>query len=689
MNGRLFLNAFALVSLLMVSARAMAAEPVRFFVSPDGDDSAAGTFVAPFATFEAARDAVRELREAAPHAGPATIECRGGLYFRTATFELSEQDSGTPDAPVIWQNYKNETVRLVGGIVLKPDWFRPVHNAARLARLHAPVRNKVRQCNLRQHGIENFGELGALGGGLGLFCGGERRPLGRWPNDGWSEARSAKTLELDHAAAAALAREGRFGPMLAFRYTGSSPRKWATLDGVWIRGIWQQEYWLDGWHPKDFDPEKRRLTMDFNAYPHLSDWRRFYVANVFEELDRPGEWYLDRKKGVLYLYPPERFGVEPLLASMLEPAMVRLSATAHVIIRGWTLEAMRGTAAVISGGTGNALEACTIRNARYAAMVSGGENNGLSGCGIYGLEGMGIHLNGGERKTLAAANLYVDNCHIHHYGQRLMNWQPGVKVQGVGNRVTHCAIHHAPQYAISYEGNDHRFEFNDLHHLCLEMSDVGVIGCGTDWTYRGNVIRCNYIHHIPERPYPGVCCVYFDNCASSALVHGNVFYKVPKAVMIGGGRDHAITNNLFIQCDVPVYMDNRGLRWDHFREGGPMYELLDKVNHDEPPWSTRYPKLARILDERPQAPLGNVLRRNVSVRSNWRNPEEVCRAMFQNNIEEQYMDVGENLVTDKDPGFADMSAQDFRLRKDSAVFKAIPGFEAIAFEKIGPHGKDG
>jgi hypothetical protein len=210
-----------------------------------------------------------------------------------------------------------------------------------------------------------------------------------------------------------------------------------------------------------------------------------------------------------------------------------------------------------------------------------------------------------------------------------------------------------------------------------------VIGCGTDWTYRGNVVRHNYIHDIPERPYPGVCGVYFDNCASSAEVFGNVFHNVPKAVMIGGGRDHVVANNVFIDCAVPVYMDNRGLRWGHFREGGPMYELLDKVNHDEPPWSTRYPKLARILDEIPQAPLGNTLVRNVSVRCDWRDPEEVCRSMFQNNIERPYMEVADNYVTEDDPGFVDMAAGDFRLREDSIVFEEVPGFRQIPFEDIG------
>ena len=29
-----------------------------------------------------------------------------------------------------------------------------------------------------------------------------------------------------------------------------------------------------------------------------------FVENIFEELDAPGEWFLDAKTGTLYFYPP-------------------------------------------------------------------------------------------------------------------------------------------------------------------------------------------------------------------------------------------------------------------------------------------------------------------------------------------------------------------------------------------------
>jgi hypothetical protein len=372
-----------------------------------------------------------------------------------------------------------------------------------------------------------------------------------------------------------------------------------------------------------------------------------------------------------------------LFASILNEAMLVLDNTSYVTISGLTLEVMRGPAVVVGGGQDNCIAGCTIRNAGQGVILAGGKNNGVLSCDICDLESMGIRMSGGDRRTLTPAGLYAANNHIHHYAQCLKTWQPGIQVKGVGNCVAHNRIHDAPQYAVSYQGNDHIFEFNNLYSVCLEMSDVGVIGCGTDWTFRGNVVRYNFIHHIPKRPYPGVIGVYFDNCVSSTQVFGNIFYDMEKAVLIGGGRDHIIANNIFIECETPVYLDNRGLRWDHFRPGGPMYDLLRKVNHDKPPWSLRYPKLARILDEYPQAPLGNILVNNVSYRSGWRDPEKVCRDTFQQNIGEQYMTIENNFVTDEDPGFVDAANMKFQLREDSIVYKRIPDFKKIPFEKIG------
>ena len=660
---------------------------VTFYVATDGNDANPGTKERPFASLEAARDAVRKLKRAGPLKQPVTVWIRGGVYPRTKTFQLKQEDSGTKDAPVVYRACEGQKVHLVGGQEIKASWLEPVKEATVLKRLAPGVRANARQVDLKAHGITDYGEMGGHAGGLKLFCNGKRLPLARWPNDGYALARRGKVIGLDPNGEPKLVDEGKTSKTAGFKFTGDPPNRWHSLEGVYLRGYWWEEYCFHAWTPKQVDPESQQITFGHTLRDYLKEWRRFYAANVLEEMDRPGEWYLDRKAGVLYLLPPHDLAQGQLQASMLQDTMVALDNTSYVTIRGLTLEVMRGGAVIVGGGTHNRIAGCIIRNANQGVTVAGGTNNGVVGCDIYDLEATGMRLSGGDRKTLTPAGHYAVNNHIHHYALLHKTWQPGIRIQGVGQRVAHNRIHHAPQYAISYDGNDHLFEFNDMHDLCLEMSDVGVIGCGTNWTYRGNVIRHNFIHHIPKRPYPGVVGVYLDNCACSADVIGNVFYKMTKPVMIGGGRDNIVRNNIFIECAIPVYMDNRGLRWEtrwgHFRPGGPMYKPLKEFKHDQPPWSTRYPKLARILDDMPQAPLGNIVERNVSVRSGWSDIEAVCRKTFSTHVNRGYLKMGDNFVTEDDPGFVDADNMNFQLRDDSTVYRAIPGFKKIRFERIG------
>lgn len=681
---------FPLAGSLAVAAPPPPPRALELFVSTDGADDQPGTKERPFGTLERARDGIRRLKAKGPLEGPVTVRIRGGTYERTKTFRLQAEDSGTPETPIVYRGDGGEIARLVGGTKLESSWFTPVRDPDVLRRLEEEVRGNVREVDLRARGITDYGELGSLTGGLKLFWGGRRLPLARWPNQGYALARRGQVLGVAQDGVPRLEDEGRDGRRVGFRFEGDPPNQWHSLEGVWLRGYWHQEYFYHAWQPRAVSAERQEISFDHGVGDHLAEWRRFFAANVLEELDDPGEWYLDRGKGVLYVLPPADPGPGPIRVSMMQDPMIALEETAHVTIRGLVLEVTRGLAVSVGGGTHNRIAGCIIRSASQGAILAGGTENGVVGCDIHDLDAMGIRMSGGDRRTLTPAGLHALNNHIHHYALHLKSWHPGIQVQGVGQRVAHNRIHHAPQYAISYEGNDHVFEYNEMHDLCLEMSDVGVIGCGTDWTFRGNVIRHNFVHHIPKRPYPGTIGVYLDNCASSAEISGNVFYKVlGKAVLIGGGRDNLIENNVFIECEIPVSMDNRGLRWEtrwgHFRPGGPMYEPLRKFRHDQPPWSTRYPRLARILDEIPQAPLGNTLERNLSVRSGWRDPEEECRRLFDKHIDRSYMKITDNHVTGDDPGFVDAGGMNFQLREDSIVYRMTPGFKRIPFERIGLH----
>ena len=104
-----------------------------------------------------------------------------------------------------------------------------------------------------------------------------------------------------------------------------------------------------------------------------------------------------------------------------------------------------------------------------------------------------------------------------------------------------------------------------------------------------------------------------------------------------------------------------------------MYEKLEEVNYKEPPFSTRYPELATILDHGdPAVPRGNRVMRNISYGGTWLNMDEQIEkslVMFENNL------------VDEDPGFIDPANENFQLRDDSPAYKL--GFKRIPIEEIG------
>ena len=61
---------------------------------------------------------------------------------------------------------------------------------------------------------------------------------------------------------------------------------------------------------------------------------------MFEELDQPGEWFLNRAAGVLHFWPPKG-PVESFTSatpSLLDQPLLRIEGVSHVTFQGLMLE---------------------------------------------------------------------------------------------------------------------------------------------------------------------------------------------------------------------------------------------------------------------------------------------------------------------------------------------------------------
>lgn len=670
--------AFLFVQLISITAEA---GENAFYVSTDGDDKASGTSVAKaFATLQCARDAIGKLKKAeALLEGGVTVWIRSGEYYLDGGFELTSEDSGTSESPIVYRAMSGERVRIIGG--REVSGWQKVQEKAILERLDPAAHGQVYQVDLKAQGIDDFGQLRSRGfargtspAALELFFQDKPMNIARWPNNSFLKIAGFTEAKDD-------GHGRKLGELSGgFNYEGERPKRWKDTSDVWAHGYWAYDWANSYEHIASIDLKKRLIK---TSPPHgnygFRTGGRFYFLNILEELDEPGEWYLDRKSGILFFWPPAPIEQGRTMVSIVEDPIVHLNNTSHVTIRDLEIECARGVGVRISGGSNNNVINCTLRNlGNYGVTVNGGKGHSVVGCEIYQMGDGGISLRGGDRKTLAPARHFAYNNHIHHIARWSRCYVPAVSISGVGIRVSNNLIHDHPHCAILFGGNDHLIELNEIHHVCLETGDVGAIYTGRDYTFRGNILRHNFIHHTGGVGM-GSMGIYMDDCVSGTQIYGNVLWKLHRAVFLGGGRDFNVENNIFIDCDPAIDIDGRGLSksavWNNMVYK-TMKQRLERMNWKQPPYSTRYPELAdlqKYYDKDDGLPPGNILvARNICVGEKW--------LTIRWGATKEMVVVQDNLI-EGDPHFVDAANGDFRLKDDSPAYKL--GFKKIPFEQIG------
>jgi hypothetical protein len=237
-------------------------------------------------------------------------------------------------------------------------------------------------------------------------------------------------------------------------------------------------------------------------------------------------------------------------------------------------------------------------------------------------------------------------------------------------------------------GNDHVFEYNVIHDACGQSDDCGALYKGRNPSCRGNMIRYNFWRYVGNPQVTkvkggGIVGLYFDDGDGGDIVFGNVFFRCGEpaeppiaAVYSHGGHDILAENNVFIECvrafGSTPWTDER---WRRALDGGENCHwdilLRQEVDITKPPYTTHYPSLVGFLDFKPGQPRVSRAVRNLIVRCG-----DVRAGNWQVSPEE-------NWVTNDDPGFVGAAHGNFQLKPDADVFRRLPGFKPIPFDKMG------
>jgi hypothetical protein len=499
------LRLISVCAVALLSACVCSAQP--YFVSPAGDDANPGTLRKPFATLQRAQSAARQKR--------GDVFLRGGTYYLPAPLVFTAEDSGTKKAPVVFQSYKNEKPVISGGVRLDHLNWQPFTNEIFQAQVPADLQTEE------------------------IFVNGERQILARYPNF------DPKAQYFDGFAADAISeqRAARWADPSGGYYHAMHPALWG--DFTWrITG-------------KDTNGEVQLEGGWQNNRGAAAHWQLRFVENIFEELDAPGEWFLNSKTHTLYFYPPVGLDLKKAvveatrLRTLVEFRGDETQPVKWITMRGLTFRQAARTVmdtreplvrtdwAIYRGGAifFNGAEDCALEDS-FIDQVGGNAvfvNNynrrvAIRGTQIAKAGASGICFVGdtqaarsplfnyyqthkleeidrtpGPKNDNYPADCLVDDCLIHLTG-RVEKQTAGVEIDLAQNiTVRHCSIYDLPRAGINIGDGcwgGHVIEFCDIFDTVKETGDHGSFNSwGRDRFWRPNIDEVNaWVKQAPDLP---------------------------------------------------------------------------------------------------------------------------------------------------------------------------------------------
>lgn len=617
-------------ALLAFSFCAVAAELPKadLYVAANGSDANPGTAEAPLATLARARDLLRP-RIAGGLSADVLVRIRGGTYRLEQPIVFGPEDGGTERHAITYAAWPGENVVLSGGRKIGP--WKPAQGAVWSTELSEMTAGRW---YFRQ-----------------LFVNDRRAVRARFPNTGdWCRIRVANASPGTSDPNQATYTLGVDRPIRAWRNVADVEITWIyNNDGSRKRLGSVDEAGQTFTLPPPHQWPLRSLPAEYQiGFPVAG--QSCYFENAREMLDEPGEWYLDRRTGVLSYWPREGedMATAEVIAPVVERTLLAVSGRPdrpvrklrfqgiHVAHVDWPLPpegftAMFGCLQLACREKPEPWAkfswidaAVSFQHARNCQFTDGGVVHVggiglamLAGTAEIRIEGNRIHQAGGggivaggirNRDTLRWADLpgkddhkgyRIANNHVHQCG---LDYFGGIGIfLGLAreSHVAHNLIHDIAYSGIVLSGNEDknlpfaRDNVVECNHVCDALR-LAVDGAGIYVSFpqagSGATIRRNWIHGL--RPSP-----------ANSRDHGP--WTCPGIYLDGvrphlGVKGYHFQGNVVYGCGDPVFLlhcakeDNT---WDGnvFQKQAPAKDVLEAIAQ-EAGLEPRYRQ--RLLDGR-------------------------------------------------------------------------------------------
>jgi len=446
---------------------------------------------------------------------------------------------------------------------------------------------------------------------------------------------------------------------------------------------------------------------------------RYVVDNVFEALDAPGEWYLDKNPGILYYMPKE--GEDMSRVEIIAPYATELLRIEGDPANGRYVEQIRfdnvsfehcnfelpegrvndaqGSSNVAAAINMTGAKDCEFKHCSFSNLGTfaidmhiGCSRNTILECRLFNLSAGGIRIDGGRAGSSPLThtkNNVMRKNEISHYG---LNYPSAVGIlvkNSYGNSIRENHIHHGYYTGISLGwvwgygrsiAQNNIVEFNRIHHLGQGLlSDMG--GVYTLGPSPGTIIRNNLIHDIDANRYGG-WGIYNDEGSTGILVENNVVYNTKYAGYdMHFGKEIVIRNNIFALGQKDQISRTRGENHPSlYFENNIVYWKEGELFKGD--WKDR--EYEYYNHAKPDMPGGTVTRTR-NFESNW-------NVFYNPNLKIDDVKFGTGSFADwqrrgydrnsvyADPMFVDPDNFDFRLKPESPALKL--GFEPIDLTSV-------
>ena len=667
-----FLSFIIMLQLMPLNYTKAEENIIQIHVSVRGSDGGDGSLQNPLKSIEAAKKEVKKIKSGVK----TEVIFHEGEYRITKQVLFDETDSGTETAPVTYKAAEGENVVFKGSVLLDVSKFEPVSDENIYKRLPDESAEHVGELSLSKQGIRSAVPIGYGNyttdpvNSNQLYLNGAEQTLARWPNAGYST--DFETISSTDAIFAAPSRVAN----------------WKSADDIRIGGFPCIDYAYDRARVSKIDLGDNSITLNkVDLFGNIGvSGRRWFAYNLLEELDMPGEWYIDKDTNMLYYYPMQPLTETSLEMSVLTDAMLYFKNCAYINFEGISVRQTCGDAIFLETCSDLSFSGMNFSDIGRSAFGADkyvpshvNKNITVDKCNFNNIGSTAVTAFAGNADTLEPGNYVVKNSLFNNLSRFRLAYAPGVDMSGAGNSVFNCTMSGSAAQMIVIKGSEHTVMYNEFFDSCRELNDTGVIYSFGNAAYRGNEVAYNYIHDYiqPENTAGLLCGVYLDNGISGWSVHHNIIKNMPRGVFVNGGQDNNIYNNIIVESPKGIQF---GTCANNKTYDAAIYKKALEYAKENPIYFEKYSEMKKI-------DLENTTLRNNTVTGNLL--VNSSGNVFEDNDFIKWSGKGtdnkksNNVISDSLADFEDAENGIYSLRADSTILNKIPELADIRTEKMG------